>query len=184
MPSPTTAATSTPPGGGQAPTPTASGVGATPKQRRNKSGERGTRAETAVVRYLQAHGWPQAERRRLRGRNDPGDITGTPMVAWSVKGGDAAKLASDELLRKWRKRADDILQNVDADYGILVVQRKGFGPANCGRWWAVMWLSELLNLHAEGLMPWHDALVRLHLADLCALLVAAGYGSLPAGEAS
>jgi len=183
MPSPMTAATSTPPGGGQAPTPTASGVGATPKQR-NKSGEIGTKAETAVVRYLQTHGWPQAERRRLRGRNDPGDITGTPMLAWSVKGGDAAKLASDELLRKWRERTDDILENVDADYGILVVQRKGFGLANCGRWWAVMWLSELLNLHAEGFIPWHDALVRLHLADLCVLLVNAGYGSLPAGEAS
>ena len=38
----------------------------------------GTAAETAVVRYLAAHGFPAAERRALHGATDLGDITGTP----------------------------------------------------------------------------------------------------------
>ena len=47
----------------------------------------GTAAETAVVRYLAAHGFPNAERRALHGATDLGDITGTPSLCWEVKGG-------------------------------------------------------------------------------------------------
>ena len=42
----------------------------------------GTAAETAVVRYLAAHGFPAAERRALHGATDLGDITGTPQIVW------------------------------------------------------------------------------------------------------
>jgi hypothetical protein len=92
-------------------------------------------------------------------------------------------MASDELVRKWLERTDEIRDNVDARIGILVVQRKGFGPANCGRWWAIVWISDLLGLHGDAL-PWHDAPVRLHLAQLCALLTAAGYGNPTTGGAA
>ncbi|NAE18288.1 hypothetical protein, partial [Enterococcus hirae] len=61
----------------------------------------GTAAETATVRYLRTAGFPHAERRALRGTHDCGDITGTPGLAWEVKGGQAAKGASDGQVAQW-----------------------------------------------------------------------------------
>ena len=43
----------------------------------NKPKILGTQWETDVVRYLQAHGAPLAERRALSGPVDKGDIAGT-----------------------------------------------------------------------------------------------------------
>ena len=66
-----------------------------------RSKDIGTRAETQVVRFLAANGWPSAERRALHGSLDQGDVTGTPGLVWEVKGGEAAKCASDKLISAW-----------------------------------------------------------------------------------
>ncbi|WP_018587956.1 hypothetical protein [Salinispora arenicola] len=142
----------------------------------------GTRAETAVVRYLQPHGWPHAERRSLRGAHDAGDITGTPGICWEIKGGDAARTASDLTIGRWMLELAVEVTNARADIGVLVVQRAGIGPANAGRWWAIMPAHQVIAL-ATGVEPalrmhWP---VRMLLADAATLLHAAGYGQpLPA----
>ncbi len=41
----------------------------------SKSKQKGTAAETAVVKYLKANGFPKAERRALQGNLDKGDIS-------------------------------------------------------------------------------------------------------------
>lgn len=97
----------------------------------------GTAAETAVVRYLQANGFPHAERRAMRGTLDCGDITGTPGICWEVKGGEAARSASDGLIDQWLDETERERVNARADVGVLVVQRRGIGPANAGSWWAI-----------------------------------------------
>ncbi|MEV1331150.1 hypothetical protein AB0J20_16410 [Micromonospora costi] len=137
----------------------------------------GTRSETAVVRYLQANGFPHAERRSLRGALDAGDITGTPGVAWEVKGGDAARTASDLVIEKWMAELTRERENAKADVGILVVQRAGVGPGNAGRWWAYMTafqLTDLMGVVTEACRP--NFPVRMLLADAVTLLRAAGYG--------
>jgi hypothetical protein len=150
----------------------------------------GTDTETAVVRHLQAAGWPSAERRSLRGQLDAGDITGTPGICWSVKGGQAAKAASDGQIEAWLAEAEKQKANaLGAIVFLLVVQRKGIGPANAGRWWAVMpgWQYESLCQRAGAVRP--DELgglgrwcfgdrgpIRMHLTQACALLNYAGYG--------
>lgn len=54
----------------------------------------GTAAETAVVRYLAAHGFPAAERRALHGATDLGDITGTPgLCRYGTPGGCSLLIA-------------------------------------------------------------------------------------------
>lgn len=50
----------------------------------------GTSWETAIVRALIDAGWPHAERRRLSGVNDRGDIAGIPGVVIEAK--NAARL--------------------------------------------------------------------------------------------
>jgi hypothetical protein len=51
----------------------------------NRSRDRGTAWETAVVRFLQASGWPLAERRARRGIRDAGDVAGIAGVCLEVK---------------------------------------------------------------------------------------------------
>lgn len=146
----------------------------------NKPKRIGTAAETAVARYLQAHGFPHAERRALRGIQDAGDITGIPGICVEVKGGEAAKAASDLLVADWLEETEKERVNARADIGVLVLQRRGVGPANAGRWWAVIsldFISMLTHGYDGSGIP-----VRMLLADAVRLLRTAGYGDPLADE--
>lgn len=136
----------------------------------NKPKAIGTSAESAVVRVLRAHGFPHAERRALAGVHDLGDITGCPGICWEVKGGEAAKNASDAQIAAWMVETDVEVANASAHVGVLVVQRRGVGPANAHRWWAVV-RADAWILNAPGAFP-----VRMVLGDACLMLRAIGYG--------
>lgn len=147
----------------------------------NKPKAIGTKAETAVVRHLQANGFPHAERRALRGTQDAGDITGCPGLCIEVKGGDAARNASDNQITAWLAETETERDNADAEIGLLVVQRRGVGPANAGRWWAVLTVDAIRVMFDDpfsDLGP-YDLPVRMLLADAVTLLRAAGYGTPP-----
>lgn len=51
----------------------------------SKSKDKGTKAETEVVKLMREMGWPHVERRSLQGENDRGDITGVVGVVIEVK---------------------------------------------------------------------------------------------------
>ena len=138
----------------------------------------GTAAESAVVRYLHTAGFPHAERRSLRGALDAGDITGTPGICWEVKGGDAARTASDLMIERWMAELAAEVVNAKADVGVLVIQRKAVGGQNAHRWWAVMPAGQITYLSgAPRMAPEPLAFpVRMLLADAVTLLRAAGYG--------
>lgn len=137
----------------------------------NKSGNIGTVAETAAVRALQKLGWPGAERRRLNGRDDRGDVTGTPGICWEVKGGAVAKNASDAQIALWLHETERERSNAGADIGVLVVQRRGIGAPNAHRWWAIVH-GNVLGLTTIGDLP-----VRLTLDAMCHWLRSQGYGT-------
>lgn len=137
----------------------------------NRSRDIGTATAEQVVRYLIRNGFPHAERTALHGRHDRGDITGTPGIAWEVKGGRAAESAGDGLIADWMAETAVEQANANASVGVLVCKRKGFGPANVGSWWAMLPLSFL-----DGV---GDGTVRMHLRDAVAYLRALGYGTPP-----
>lgn len=140
----------------------------------------GTRAETAVVRALRRHGFPHAERRALRGSTDAGDITGTPGICWEVKGGQAARTASDGQILAWLVELEAERLNAHADIGVLVVQRAGIGAPNAHRWWAILFLRDVARLTGATLPDRLELYpVRMLLADAAELLCNAGYGSAP-----
>lgn len=148
----------------------------------NKPKNIGTAAETAAVRHLQANGFPHAERRALRGTQDAGDITGCMGICIEVKGGNAARNASDAQVAAWLEETEQERINAAAEIGVLVLQRRGVGPANAGRWWAVMRLDNVLSgTDLAGLRKACPDLgaqpVRMLLADAVTLLRAAGYGT-------
>lgn len=145
----------------------------------NKPKARGTAAETAVVRAIRPRGWPHAERRALAGVHDLGDITGTPGICWEVKGGDAARNASDGQITDWLAETEKERGNAGADIGVLVVQRGGVGAANAHRWWAHLTLGQVLTLGngvSLGGSRVNPLPVRLLLEHACVLLREAGYG--------
>ena len=96
----------------------------------SKAKQKGTAAETAVVRYLQANGFPYAERRALHGTVDKGDITGCGPLVFEVKNHKEFDLSGwmNELMRE--------TDNAQADYGVLVITRRGHVDA--ANWYAVM----------------------------------------------
>lgn len=137
----------------------------------NPSKAKGTAAETAVVRHLVANGFPLAERRALHGSTDLGDITGTPGLVWEVKGGEAAKDASDNQILAWLAETDREIENANAAFGFLVAQRR---QKNVRDWWVVMWAGDLANLMV-GLDYHPGAPVRLTLDGLLLTLRVLGW---------
>lgn len=136
----------------------------------------GTATESAVVKHLRASGFPHAERRALRGELDAGDITGTPGIAWEVKGGKAAEDCQPKDLDRWLRQASQERDNAGAAIGVLVTKARGVGPARAGDWWAWVRVEDLVALATPGtrvdcLLP-----VRLKLSDLVEILRRAGYG--------
>ena len=134
----------------------------------------GTAAESAVVKYLQANGFNQAERRALRGQFDVGDITGTPGLIWEIKGGDAARNASDAQIESWLFETETERLNAAADIGVLVVVRP---RKNVRDWWAAMWGGDFASLYA-GLYQRYalDIPIRTQLHHVVDLLRLNGYG--------
>lgn len=143
-------------------------VGATMRPR-----DIGTAAETAVVRYLQTNGFPNAERRALRGSHDMGDITGTPGLVWEVKGGEAARIASDGQVAAWMDETEIERHNANAAYGFLIVAR---ARKNVRDWWAVLDVCDLAKLvRRDDLNQSSNMHCRITLAQLVELLAVAGW---------
>ena len=137
----------------------------------------GTKAETAVVRAAQSRGFPHAERRALRGRNDVGDILLCPGVIVEVKGGDMARKASDNLVASWLAETERERINANAEHAFLVVQRAGVGPRNAHHWRAYWTAGEWARLLGHEVpVAVAGATIRTSLESSLAALVANGWG--------
>ena len=82
------------------------------------SRRKGTAFETAVVGFLNDHGFPHAERRALRGVDDRGDIAGIPGLVIECKAVREITLAAfvDETEAERR--------NAGAALGVAVIKRR------------------------------------------------------------
>ena len=108
----------------------------------SKSKQKGTKFETAVVRYLTDNGFPYAERAPLAGNKDRGDITGTPGIVWECKNAREIRLA------EWSDETFAEMVNAKANYGILIIKRPRYGdPADA---YAVLPLSDIVALLKEA----------------------------------
>lgn len=106
--------------------------------------QKGTLAETALVKFLASHGFPHAERRALHGTEDKGDITGTVGLAWEVKNHKTYQIPA------WVKEALVEAQNAKADYGLLVIKPNRVGVSNVEDWWVVLPVGSAVQLLREA----------------------------------
>ena len=113
----------------------------------NKSRIKGTAAETAVVRYLRANGFEDADRPALHGANDIGDIIGIPDTCIEVKN------CKTVTIEPWLKELRREYENSGAMYGGLWVKRyRHSSPED----WPVYIpgdMAEKLQLFRHGLYP-------------------------------
>ena len=96
----------------------------------NPSKQKGTSAETAVVKYLIANGFPEAERRTLSGAYDKGDISGIFDVVLEVKNHKTMTLG------QWMEELKVEVENANAETGAVIHKRKG--TTDVSEWYASM----------------------------------------------
>lgn len=132
----------------------------------------GTAAETAVKKVLQRY-WPAADRSPLRGANDAGDIDGTGDFIWEVKGGAAAKTASEGQVQYWVDEAKREARHAKVPFGILVTQRGGYGSPRADQWWVHVDMSTLNRLMGGDYIS--ADIVRIKLLDFLIMLGAMGW---------
>ena len=117
------------------------------------SKQKGTAAETAVVRWFQGHGWPRAERRALSGAYDMGDINLEPGIVVEVKNTKTITLA-EFVAETERERI-----NANAEFGMCVIKKRG--TTDPGQFYAVTSLDQmawLLRAAGYGHGLWSDVL--------------------------
>lgn len=92
----------------------------------NRSKQKGTGWETAIVNYLRSRGIGHAERRTLGGVNDRGDIAGIPGVVVEAKNCSRVDLAG------WIDEATREASNDGAPIGVAWAKRRGYTSAGKG----------------------------------------------------
>lgn len=108
--------------------------------------DKGTAAETAVVRYLQAQGALHTERRALSGTQDRGDVAGIPGVVIEVK-----NVARDGL-PGWVDESEVEKRNDGA--AIAFVWHKRRGKASPADWFVTMTGAQVVDiLRIMGYLP-------------------------------
>ena len=98
---------------------------------------KGRLAENLFVDFLRAR-WPMAERRRLNGVLDRGDVSGVPQTVIEVKSG--AKLD----LPGWLRELDVEMVNDGARFGCVAVKPRGVTDGS--RFYCVMTGSQFVEL--------------------------------------
>ena len=107
----------------------------------SKSKQKGTAAETAVVKYLKENGFTQVERRALQGSQDKGDISGIPNVVIEVKDHKTMTLG------QWMEELKVEIKNDNAKSGVVIHKRRGKGDV--GEWYASMPVHNWVELLKE-----------------------------------
>ena len=80
---------------------------------------KGRAGENSVVDWLIRHGWIHAERRRLMGTADRGDVAGLPGVCIEVKNEKRIELGS------YLKELEAEMANDQAQTGVVAIKRRG-----------------------------------------------------------
>jgi len=96
----------------------------------SKSKQKGTAAESAVVKYLRENGFTQVERRALQGSQDKGDVSGIIGLVIEVKDHKTMTLG------QWMEELKTEIENDNAETGVVIHKRRGKGDV--GEWYASM----------------------------------------------
>lgn len=118
------------------------------------SKQKGTKTESALVNWLKEHGWPYARRLALKGTRDEGDVTLGDGIPVAIESKAVARLN----LAGWVKELEAEVENSAADWGFVVVKKKG--TQDVGEYYAVLpvkYLNEvMLNAYGKQMLAATD----------------------------
>jgi hypothetical protein len=143
----------------------------------NPSKNKGTAAETAVVRWARDNGYPGADRQPLRGNRDAGDVDLCPGIVLEVKNHRTAGTGQPAplVLAAWMGQAELERHNAGAAHCPLVVKRSG--TSDPSRWFAYITAQTFADLVGVPVnLPNPSAPWCTSLGSLVQLLRHAGYG--------
>ena len=103
---------------------------------------KGRETENQAVEWLREQGWTEAERRRLQGCEDQGDVAGVPRLCIEVKS------AADWKPVQWLRETTVETVNARADLGFVMARPKG--GTNVADWAIIMTPATLLRLLKEA----------------------------------
>lgn len=127
---------------------------------------RGRQTENAVVGFLNDNGYPYAERRRLKGAADEGDITGIPGVVIEVKGDRSNRIT------EWRRETLTEAENAKAELALLVVRLE---RQPVGKWDVHLPLGVMCAEDLKAFAMEEDMWVRMSLREALAVMKALGF---------
>ena len=106
---------------------------------------KGRDTENRAVKWLHDQGWTNAERRRLQGVEDQGDIAGIPGVCVEVKS------AASWRPQQWIRELEVEIENSGAEIGFIMARPKG--QPDPDSWVIIMppWMLSRLLHQAEWL---------------------------------
>jgi Holliday junction resolvase len=110
----------------------------------SKARQKGTAAETAVVKWLRANGWKDADRHPLRGQADQGDIKAINNTVLEVKNHRSYQIPA------WLREVEAEKQNAKAEFGAIIIKPNGIGLSSVGQWWAVLSVEDFAKLCAKA----------------------------------
>lgn len=89
----------------------------------NRSKQKGTSWESAIVAYLTELGWPHVERRTLNGAKDRGDIAGIPGIVIEAKSVKTITLGA--FVDEANTEADNDSKPALDSLGVAWIKRRG-----------------------------------------------------------
>lgn len=103
---------------------------------------KGRETENQAVGWLRERGWSEAERRRLQGSFDQGDVAGCPGLCIEVKSAATWKPV------QWLRETTVETVNARADIGFVMARPKG--GTNVEDWVVLMTPATLMQLLTEA----------------------------------
>ena len=120
---------------------------------------KGTKHETAVVRYLNGRGWPYAKRIPKGGARDKGDVTlgdGFPVTI------QAKDRKGFEMAETQRGLAEQ-MKNAGVPWGFAVHKKRG--TTNVGDYYAVLPVSVMMDILEMAILNRQKQVVITHEVD-------------------
>lgn len=116
----------------------------------NKSKQKGTSFETMIKEYLNNNGFPDAERTPLKGGADTGDINGVKNRNSGRNAIFQCKNQKSFQLSQWLDDTVEQAKNKGDAVPALIVKRPNKGVSSLGDTYAVLRLSDLVDLLKEA----------------------------------
>lgn len=106
----------------------------------NPSGAKGTKGETARVRWLQSRGWRYATRIPKKGNRDCGDLILDQTVPVMVESKETKSFTPSIFIKEMEAQ----ISHAGAEFGFVMVKRRG--TADVGQYYALTTVEQMLSL--------------------------------------